>query len=342
MASPPRTIQKITIYPVKSCGGLNVDRCLVGPEGLELDRCWAIIDVADGRVVDQRACNRLCRIQPSLDLPAYLKLTLLQDDAVECGICDELAVPLALDAYRDKDIIMVSDRVEHQWYGAPLRAFSAGPEAASWITAVMQQWHERNGQFALVRYASGRRVANAFGGEAAALCQPEDTAAFHDGAPIHAVTQASLTWLGKKLGREAFDCRRTRANLVVDGHDIEHAEETWSHVLVGGKVHFRHLAAVPRCEVLLVDPTTGQRETSGINPTTGRRGGDPLSVLLRTRPPIQRSSFRLKGCLGAFFALDGEAGEIKVGDSLEVSSEHIGVTEGLRKEPSAVMTTQAG
>merc|ERR1711971_1461649 len=98
--------------------------------------------------------------------------------------------------------------------------------------------------FALVRYAGGRLIETAFNGRAASVCESGDTAAFHDGAPIHLTSTTSLSWLSESIGHD-FEHSRIRANIIVSGDLVAHEEDNWDTILVGNATRLRHLAAVP-------------------------------------------------------------------------------------------------
>jgi hypothetical protein len=62
------TLDRITIYPVKSLDGLDVDECRVLPSGaLENDRRWQLVDM-EGRVVNAKRTPRIHAIRAAFDL----------------------------------------------------------------------------------------------------------------------------------------------------------------------------------------------------------------------------------------------------------------------------------
>jgi uncharacterized protein YcbX len=62
------TLDRITIYPVKSLDGLDVEVCAVLPSGaLEHDRRWQLVD-DQGRVVNAKRSDRFHAIRASFDL----------------------------------------------------------------------------------------------------------------------------------------------------------------------------------------------------------------------------------------------------------------------------------
>lgn len=81
------TLDRITIYPVKSLDGVVVDACDVLPCGaLENDRRWRLVD-RDGRVVNAKRTSRVHRIRAEYDL-AGGSVTLSQRGAYPNDLCE--------------------------------------------------------------------------------------------------------------------------------------------------------------------------------------------------------------------------------------------------------------
>ena len=67
-----RTLDRITIYPVKSLDGVDLSECGVLENGaLENDRRWRLVDL-DGRVVNAKRTPRFHAIRAEYDLPERL------------------------------------------------------------------------------------------------------------------------------------------------------------------------------------------------------------------------------------------------------------------------------
>ena len=61
------SLEGIWVYPIKSCGGVKVSEWPLGPNGLLLDREWALVG-DDGSVLTQKGLPKLALIQPRIDL----------------------------------------------------------------------------------------------------------------------------------------------------------------------------------------------------------------------------------------------------------------------------------
>lgn len=61
------TLTDIVVYPVKSCGGVQVSAWELGGTGLSLDRHWMVVSAA-GATLTQKRLPRMALILPRLDL----------------------------------------------------------------------------------------------------------------------------------------------------------------------------------------------------------------------------------------------------------------------------------
>jgi len=59
-------ITQLTFYPIKGCQGINLNRAIVGPLGLESDRQWAVFDPIEKKRVTQIDFPRLAAIRTEL------------------------------------------------------------------------------------------------------------------------------------------------------------------------------------------------------------------------------------------------------------------------------------
>lgn len=60
-------VSRIFIYPIKSCGFIEVDRWPIDIYGLKYDRAWAIVD-EKGVCLTQLKEPKLCLIRPQINL----------------------------------------------------------------------------------------------------------------------------------------------------------------------------------------------------------------------------------------------------------------------------------
>lgn len=124
----------------------------------------------------------------------------------------------------------------------------------------------------------------------------EVNTAFSDGFPYLLANTASLAELNRRAGQD-FEMERFRPNIVVEG-DAPFQEDQWKKIRIGSVVF--HLAKpCARCVITTIDPSTG------------KKGAEPLKTLATFRRQENRLLF-------AQNMVAENTGEIKVGDWLEV------------------------
>ena len=62
-------LERIWVYPIKSCAGFAPDSWPLGQNGLLYDREWALVD-AEGEALTQKKLPRLATVRPSLNMDA--------------------------------------------------------------------------------------------------------------------------------------------------------------------------------------------------------------------------------------------------------------------------------
>ncbi len=214
----------INLYPVKAMGGMELDRAVVTPLGLEGDRRWILTD-SQGRFISQRTHPSLALVQVA-------------------GETDELQLvapgmdPLTVRADQDGPRRIVSiwkDNVEA----------AAGPDSASvWFSRYL-------GQRCLLSFMADncKRPVELPAG------QDQHQVSFADGFPCLLISTASLDLLNSKLD-EPVPMNRFRTNLVVTGC-AAHGEDAWERFRIGEAI-FRAVKPCSRCSVPTIDQQTGQ------------------------------------------------------------------------------------
>jgi uncharacterized protein YcbX len=307
------TVESLYIYPLKSCQGVSLTRARLTPEGLELDRQWCVVD-GDGFVQDLRVNPKLATIEPSFSTDgSILKLT----PKAETGL-PVLELPVS-EAHSDGEVVEVSDRYDHKWFGKSLRATSTGQVAAAWITKLLEFYASRftqGTQYRIVRYNKDaqRRVNEAFKGKSAIAkrATATDTTAFADCAPYHLASQDSLADLNRRLqasGAAAAEMARFRPNIVVQGSVsplAPYAEDSWALFTIG-EGQFRQLGQTARCVIPSVHPTEGVRDENE----------NPREMLTTYRDMPYGDGPHGGPAFGVWLACDAQSGtEIVVGQPL--------------------------
>ncbi len=216
----------ITIYPVKSCGGIPLDSTRLGPFGPEGDRRWMLVDGA-GQFVTQRNLAKLALIATELSGDRLVLTVAGRQLAVE--------VPDATAPHRTVTV-----------WGDTLEALDAGDAAADWL-------FESLGLPCRLVYMpddAQRRVAPLY-------ARRGETVSFADGFPLLLISEASLADLNARLD-QPVPMNRFRPNLVVSGCDA-FDEDRWQQIRIGGLV-FDVAKPCSRCVMPSIDQATGQRD----------------------------------------------------------------------------------
>ncbi len=259
-------IAELFIYPTKSGRARVIDTALARGRGLEGDRCFMVVD-EHGEMLTQRAHPELGQLETSVT-----------DDTVTFQAQGE-HVSLSLSSLeRDERAVRVwEDQVV---------AEDCGPQAAGLVTHL-------TGRLArVVRIGRGyhRRVDPAY-------AEPDDEVSFADGFPILVTTRVSTDAVANAAGVISTSLR-FRPNIVLDGAE-PFEEDGWTTLRVGD-VELSLVKPCTRCQVVDVDPATGQR------------GKAVLAALADQRQ-------RGRGVIFGMNALVRREGILRVGDQVAVA-----------------------
>ena len=219
-------LDQISIYPIKSCAGIDLSASEVLSRGFPLDRRWLLIDEA-GQFVSQRTTARLGQIKLSQE-NNHLIVNYPEQDPLHL----DLDVP---DGIRRKAKIW-HDSVDGVW---------VNQASDDWFSHVLEQ------QVHLIHMNADvhRPLIKDH--------LPQDRTfevSFADGYPYLLANQASLNDLNSRL-ETPVPMDRFRANMVVSGFEA-FAEDDWKKVRIG-EVEFLVVKPCARCQVTTIDQKTG-------------------------------------------------------------------------------------
>lgn len=236
------TISRIFVYPIKSCGAVEVKESLLIETGLEFDRAWMVVDES-GEFLSQRELPRMALIQPKLK---QYELVLRAPGM--------LSLHIALDSVEKACQVKVWDDT--------CAAFDMGDVAAQWFTDFLMQ--ERPIGLApmklrLVRFDPDfkRQSSMKWTQGQEALNQ------FSDGYPLLVASEASLAELNARLsrgGHETVGIERFRPNIVLAGLQAHDEDRTAALNISGASSGFtlKLVKPCPRCPIPEVNPATGE------------------------------------------------------------------------------------
>lgn len=235
-------IAALTVYPLKSAAGIEVQSLPLDDCGAVGDRRWLLVD-GEGHAITARECHTLLRIVPRF-------ATAHRDGAL---MLDAPHMPTFTALVPATD---VAERTVEIWGDAVL-AGDVGDDAAAWCSDAIGR------ACRLVRLSDGARrpLKPKYAGP---LDSTGRRVAFSDGAPLLVLGLPSVDALNTRLADghgEAMDRRRFRANLWLDGL-APHEEDSWSRVRIGD-VTLGMGALCVRCVLTTVHPDTQEQ---GVEP----------------------------------------------------------------------------
>lgn len=268
----------IHVYPVKSCGAVELDRVEIASTGLRGDRLFQVVD-ADDNPVTQRQQPMLAAVRPAFT---------------------DAGLTLAADG---QDQLMLSSPVSNDTtvkslLGVPVEAADAGDDAAGWFSDLLG--------------ARVRLVAMTGDSENQLPIPGIDMSlSWADGASVHVVNSASLRWLNERADKP-FGMDRFRPNLTVDAGEAW-VEDTWRELSIGAARLGLGLAW-PRCSVPQVDQVDGSRHKEPAKVLkTHRWCSEAASASEALRPLLEGNALFGIGC-----SVHTAGATIAIGDEIEI------------------------
>jgi len=230
-------ISALYVYPIKSCGGVQVQEAIMLDTGLEFDRAWMVVD-DNGEFLTQRELPRMALIQPQLK---HYEMVLRAPGMLALHIkLDEVEAPVRVRVWDDE-----------------VAAFDMGQVAAQWFSDFLGT------KARLVRFDPDHKRASSkkWTGDVEALNQ------FSDGYPVLVISEASLAQLNSKLvadGSLEVSMSRFRPNIVLASmeaasemspHDEDRVDVL--HISTDeGSMLLKPVKPCARCPIPNIDPTT--------------------------------------------------------------------------------------
>ena len=230
-------IAQLFIYPIKSCGAIELKEAVLTDTGLDLDRAWMVVD-ENGAFLTQREEPRMALIQPTLtSFDMIIKAPGMS--SLKLAI-DEVAEPVTVTVWEDT-----------------VKAFDMGDEAAYWFSDFLNQtvrlvrFDPEQKRLSSMEWTNGIEAKNGF----------------DDGFAVLVTSVASLKVLNDKLtaaGEKAITMQRLRPNVVLTGIDAydEDRLDTLHITTKESEVQLKHVKPCARCTIPDVDLQNGKQGTA--------------------------------------------------------------------------------
>jgi uncharacterized protein YcbX len=227
------SIERLILYPIKGCRGIEVARATLAKTGLEIDgigdREWVVVD-EHGRFLSQRELPKMALISTQLS-PSSLQIKAPGMLQLEIPFASEGDV-LEVSVWNDRVAGVTQGEIADAWFtqflGRPCRLMRFDPEAQ---------------RLSNTRYTGSTEAPYKFA----------------DAFALLIASTASLADLNSRLagrGVVPVGIERFRPNLVLTG--IEAFEEDYAERLVLGTAQLRVVKPCVRCTVPNVDPASGE------------------------------------------------------------------------------------
>ena len=235
--SPPEIsarVERLFVYPVKSCAGVELGEAVLTETGLDLDRAWMVVD-EKGDFVTQRELPRMALVKPQLKI-----------HEVVLRAPGMLALHLQIDAVEQPARVRIWDDV--------VSAYDMGPIAAQWFSDFLGR------KLRLVRFDPDHRRLSSrkWTGDIEAPNQ------FSDGFPLLVASQASLDLLNGKLaarGHAPVRMERFRPNIVLSGIEAHDEDRVAMFDIAADQpVRLQPVKPCGRCPIPDIDPATAESD----------------------------------------------------------------------------------
>lgn len=223
-------LQEIWIYPIKSCSGIKVNKCLIDARGLQNDRKWMLANYM-GKAITQKDATSLCYVK------CQISNNVLK---VHCEGFDEISI---------NDENLNTEASIGRVRGDKISTEKYQEQVNNWFSNVLNVPNV----CLMKQNDSDKRISKK---ELSSLLS------FTNEAQFLLIGSASLDILFKKMMASnsfSFNVKelsiRFRANFLVHTN-IPFEEETWSEIKIG-KEAFKKVGLCNRCKMICFDQETG-------------------------------------------------------------------------------------
>jgi uncharacterized protein len=220
-------LSQILIYPVKSLGGIALQKATIEERGLQHDRRWLVIDTHN-RFLSQREFSKMALIEVALGENELILKHRTQPVA-------PLRVPFLPQTFDILNVTVWNDTIE---------AVVVSDACNAWLSTVL----DAPVRLVYLPDTSPRPADSNY-------AHFDTNVSFADGFPYLLISQASLHDLNTRLS-EPVEMLRFRPNLVVEGA-LPYDEDQWFEFEIGHSA-FYGVKPCARCIMTTVNPETGE------------------------------------------------------------------------------------
>lgn len=241
---PQLNISEIWIYPIKSLGGIKLDKATVQRKGLQFDRRWMLID-QEGVAMTQRVYPEMALFKVSLNdggiLIDYKKNRKIISSSNGLHISGPSSDhPIEAKIWGDTVKVQEVDATISEWFSRHLKT-----------ACKLVAFPEKNPRPVDPRYSHN-----------------SEHVSLADAYPFLIIGQGSLDDLNKRL-TQPVPMNRFRPNFVFTGGE-PFIEDTWRDLSIGS-LRFMGVKKSARCVLTTVNQDTAEKGAEPLRTLTGYR-----------------------------------------------------------------------
>ncbi|TAF66179.1 MAG: MOSC domain-containing protein [Cytophagales bacterium] len=222
-------VKSIHIYPIKSCGSINLQEAQISPTGFLYDRNFMLVDT-QMRFLSQREYPQMAHIQVEiLSQEATLKIDAPHKKTLYIAINDFLqkGYPMPTTIWNDTCTTLFYSAEADQWFSDFLG-----------IDCRLTYLPSTSERIIDPQYNPKQKITS-----------------LSDGYPFLLTTEASLDDLNQRL-ENPITMQRFRPNIVIEGVK-PFEEDQWKTIKIGD-LYFDIAKPCARCQVITIDPQTAE------------------------------------------------------------------------------------
>lgn len=220
-------LSKIFIYPIKSLGGISLQKCEVTTKGLKFDRRWMIVDYKNN-FISQRSIPQMALISTDLYKDKIVLRHKITSEQIEFNIYESYGEIFKANVWDDEVEVIQVNRLINDWLSINLNTrckLVFMPDDS--FRYVDKKYSVKNEQTSL-----------------------------SDGFPFLLIGQSSLDNLNNRL-KEKISFDRFRPNFVFEGGE-PFEEDNWKSFEIN-EIKFYPVKPCSRCVIITTNQTNAER-----------------------------------------------------------------------------------
>lgn len=216
-------VSELYIYPIKSLGGIKIDKAFVTDRGFQYDRRWMLID-KNNRFISQREHAEMALLTPHID-GEYLTVSAPDGTSINIPLHIDNQELITVSVWDDTCHAQLIDKAADDWFSSQLN-----------LNVRLVFMPDKTLRFTDPKYTRDEQITS-----------------FSDAYPFMMIGQASLDDLNQRLEKPS-PVNRFRPNIVFTG-GIPYQEDTMNDFTINN-IGFNGVKLCARCNIITIDQST--------------------------------------------------------------------------------------